>query len=172
MTKLLAFFRGIPTLAYALLAVAVLIGMGVGLHVKAVHNAISAAEKRGEDRAYARVEAKALALAAKAQALATDLRNRNNETNRRIAADADALRLRGPGRASCPGYPAPAASGHNAPGRPGDAAVDRLPDQERLDLIALPFSGTVAFAEQCDLNRAEVLTWREYSAKLLKAWPK
>lgn len=99
----------------------------------------------------------------RARAINADQRKQNDEDNRRIADAADDVRLRGPGRAVCPGAaPAPRpASGHVAPGGTGDAAVAEVPAAERVDLIALPFPDTVAFAQQCDANRAEVLRWRE-----------
>lgn len=115
-------------------------------------------KRRGADEAKAQAEA-----TARAQAINTKLRKANDEENRHIVADADDLRLRGPGRARVAAPPS-APSGHVAPGGVADAPVDQVPDGERVDLIAMPFASAVAFAEQCDANRAEVLKWRESDA--------
>ena len=123
----------------------------------------------------ARLEAKAKAIKAKADAasakITEKLRTKHDETVTVIYRDADALRLRGPGKAACPGYPGVSSgpSGSNAAsGRP-DVAGDRLPVEDR---IALPFAWTVDNAERCDLNRAEVLTWREWHRQQSEAWAK
>jgi len=164
--KLAGFFSRAPSWFWIGVAFAVLL-LGFQLwHSSRVNAVIAAAEKRGADAAYARVTAKAIALERKAAALAETLRSRNNETNRLIAADADDLRLRGPGKAACPVAAPAAPGGHQPPGGAADAAVAPLPDRERVDLIALPFAGAIAFAEQCDLNRAEVLTWRQFQSEL------
>jgi hypothetical protein len=101
------------------------------------------------------------------------MRDWNNAENRRIASSADTVRVLGPGKAICPGGPviAAGAGGPQSARGPGDASVAQVPSGERVDLIALPFAPTVDFAEQHDLNRAEVLTWREWYRKLLAAWP-
>jgi cell division protein FtsL len=164
------FLPRLPRWLWILLAVVAAGAVGAIWHQHRTHATIAAAEKRGEDRAYAAVEAKALKLAEQARSLAASIRSKTDDTNRRIAGDADAIRLRGPGKAACP-VAAPAATGGRiAPGGDANAPMDRLPDPERVDIIGLPFAGTVAFAEQHDLNRAEVIAWREYSAALQKAW--
>lgn len=169
--------KRIPAWAWIALAVAAIIVGGIIWHQHTAHAAIAAAEKRGEDRAYARVAEQARKLEQRANAasskIASTLRSKNDETNLRIVRDADAQLLRGPGKAayrSCPAAPA-GASGHVAADRPADAAVDQMPDGERPDLIVMPFADAIAFAEQHDLNRAEALSWREGDRKQRAAWP-
>jgi hypothetical protein len=99
--------------------------------------------------------------------IADEIRKRTDEENRRIAADADGLRLSGPGRArAC----APAAPGGRQPasGKP-DAAGPEMPSD---DSAAVPWNWLVQRAETNDLNRAEVLAWRDWYDRLLKQWPK
>jgi hypothetical protein len=40
------------------------------------------------------------------------------------------------------------------------------------DLAAVPWPWLVQRAEQADLNRQEVLTWREWYDRMVKDWPK
>jgi hypothetical protein len=54
----------------------------------------------------------------------------------------------------------PAASGPVAASRPADAPMAKVPYPEWATLAAVPFDDTTAFAEQCDANRAEVISWR------------
>jgi hypothetical protein len=39
-------------------------------------------------------------------------------------------------------------------------------------LVGLPVSSAVGFAEQHDVLRAEVISWREWYRRLREAWPK
>jgi hypothetical protein len=152
----------------------VLFGLGTVLGIVAILGALvfvinSAITKYGNERykagqadAYTATEHKSHELEIKANARAAQLRERNDAENRTIAADGADLRVRGPGKAICTGGvgPAPAASGHVEASRPADAPVAEMPDTERPPVIALPFAGTIAFAEQCDANRAEVIARR------------
>jgi hypothetical protein len=100
--------------------------------------------------------------------IAADIREKNDEENRRIAGTADDLRVSGPGRsrAACP----PAASGgHHPPNGKPDAAGPQMPSD---DLAAVPWQWLVQRSEQADLNRAEVIAWRNWYDRLLKQWPK
>lgn len=139
---------------------------------------IKAAEKRGSDAAYAAIEKQARAIEQRANRItagtSTLLRNLNDEENSRISAGFDALRLSGPGKAVCTGVAGvPAATGQHEPtsGRP-DGAVDRVPYPEWSQLIAMPFPDLLKRAEQCDLNRAEVLTWRDWWTQQNANWKK
>jgi hypothetical protein len=120
------------------------------------------ATQAGQADAYAAVEHKAHEQELKDNARAAQLRERNDADNRNITADADDVRVRGPGKAVCPGSvnPAPAASGPVAASRPADAPMAKVPYPEWATLAAVPFNDTTAFAEQCDANRAEVISWR------------
>lgn len=119
----------------------------------------------------ARVAAKANAIAAQAAALTAKIRSNTDETNRRIAVDANALRVRGPGKAACP-YPAASGSGgHVDSAATADASVDPVPDGQRPALIALPFPATIDFAEAYYRLLAEVKAWRDQHDALDKAQP-
>lgn len=111
-------------------------------------------------------------LDAKNAELAAELRRKHDEAARSIARDADALRLHGPGKAACsgPAFTPARTAGHEQSGGAGDAAVDEVPDGARAALIALPFPGAVAFAEQHDAFRLEALAWREWHRRFYDKW--
>lgn len=168
-----AFLKAVPRWAWIALGAVALLVAGVVWHhgkVRAHDKAVIAAED-------ARLAKQALELKARIDALNSQIssliKDKNDAENRRIAADADALRVSGPGKAVCrsAGLPAPA-SGYVAPGRPGAATVDSVPDTEGQQLIGLPFAPAIDFAEQCDINRSEALSWREWYQKLAASWPK
>jgi hypothetical protein len=102
------------------------------------------------------------------------LKEQNDAQNARIHSAADDLRMRGPGKAACPGNPGFAA----APGRSqqpagtGNAAVAQVRDSGGISLIALPFADTVDFGEEHDRYRTEAMTWREWYKRLTEIWPK
>jgi hypothetical protein len=165
--KLLGFFKGLPRWVYIALAVAALIGAGVFFHGRAVKRTFDNGFKAGvlaNEKSHADAEAK---LASKQAAITAPIRKQNDETNARIAGDADDLRLRGPGkaRASCQPSAAagqPGAAGHELPDAAGSgaAAADGL-----SDFAAVPWGWLVGRAEQADLDRAEVLAWRTWYAR-------
>lgn len=166
------FLKSVPRSIWMLGIITLLAG-GYLWHQHAAQRAIAAAEKRGEDRAYANVERQARELEAKANALnrsiAEQMRKRNDEQARRIAVAADGLRLRGPGAARCTvvaGLPA-APGGRVTPDRPAYAAGSRVPPGDRA---AVPWSWLVERAEQADLNRAEALAWRDWYARFKAEW--
>jgi hypothetical protein len=172
-----AFIKRIPRGVWIALAVVAVIALGAFWHGRAVKHAHDAAYSAGVASEAARIEKKANALAAKATAIAEAVKERNNETNRRIAGDADDLRVRGPGKAACLNPATTAASRHQPSGRPGDAASGQVPVADGLanslpELAAVPWPWLVDRAEQCDLNRAEVLSWRENYQLQLEAWKK
>lgn len=114
-----------------------------------------------------RVDREAREAEARGKQLARQIKDRTDEENRRIAGDADAVRVRGPGKAVCRPAPA-AASGHQEAGRNGDAAGPQVPSDNRA---AVPWGWLTDRAEQADLNRAEVLAWREWYSRLVDSWP-
>lgn len=168
-----AFLGKLPREVWYALALA----LAVWLAFRWYDGQIDAAEKRGAQAENARLTAKALELKRNTDALtrkiADTLRSRNDDQARRIAAAADDLRLRGPGKATCASQPViPAvAGGQQSPARPGGTAVDRMPDAPRLDIIGLPFADTIALAEQHDRCRADLLTYREWEKQVRAAWP-
>jgi hypothetical protein len=153
-----AFLGRVPKAVWIAIAVALVLWLGVRWY----NGQIRDAEKRGADRAYAEVEKKARALEAKANATADKIRSKTDEQARAIAADADTLRVSGPGKArACP-IPAPASRREAADGKP-DAPGPEVPSDDRA---AVPWQWLVQRAEVCDLNRNEVLAWREWHEKL------
>jgi hypothetical protein len=173
-----------PKVWYGLAIVAALVA-SILVHQHYAHKALKAADAAGYARA-AKEDADALVALRKraevaeanAKAIAQDIRNRNDETNRAIAADAASLKLRGPGAASCrrisdPALPAtrgqPVAADHQrADAAPGQVlATDGQPD-----LAAVPWQWLVGRAEQCDLDRAESLSWRDWYARQSAEWAK
>lgn len=159
--------RLVPRKAWLCLAIAAVVGFVAWRALDAHGDAI----QRVKDEAYASGRADQLADQVAAQRIAnkaaaainTDIRKKSDEEIRRIDRDADALLVRGPGKAACP-RPAAAsgpAGGHGPANRPADAPVDQVPDPERVDLIAVPFADAISFAEQHDKLRSEALSWRE-----------
>lgn len=163
------FLKGVNWWVWGALLAALVVWLVIGWHGRVVKRAISAAETRGETRAYAAVEKKARELERKANELTGKIRSRFNEETHAIARRADAILVRGPGRAACP-VAAPAASG----ARPADpapgAGLGRVSYPEGIELIALPFPGAVSLAENHDQCWAEVKAWRSQNEELWKAW--
>jgi len=103
--------------------------------------------------------------------ISKQLRDRTDEENRRIAGDANALRLRGPGKAVCPGVPT-APGGHKQAAPSSDAPVAQLPNTRGAELIALPFDDTIGFGKSYDELLNENKAWRDWHDQVLKVWPK
>lgn len=165
----------IPRAAWIALAVIAILTLGTCAHKRSV-------KKFGEERfaagvahEQARLEAKAKAIKAKADAASakiTDkLKAKHDEKVIVINRAADDLRVSGPGKASCPGNPGMAgSSGRSEPASgQGSSARPAMPEQ---DWAAVPWGWLVESAEKCDLNRAEVLTWREWYRQQSEAWAK
>jgi hypothetical protein len=103
--------------------------------------------------------------------ISKQLKDKNNEDNRRIAGDANSLRVSGPGKAVC--RPAPAApSGHIAVTAKPDAAGPALPPADGADLSAVPWPWLVQRSEEHDQLLAEVEAWRTWHEQVLSVWPK
>lgn len=174
LTPVGAFFKSVPRWVWIALAVAALVGLGAWRHSAAVSDLRETSFKAGEAAANDRHAKKATEWLGRINGIARTIRSQTDETNRHIAADYDALRVRGPGRAACP-YTDPAsfgASGHVEGRGAADAPVAGMPNSERPALIALPFAELIGFAERCDLNRAEALSWREDKRLQQEAWEK
>jgi len=173
-----AFLGRVPKQVWLALAVVALIVSGVIWHGHRVHSAINAAEKRGADAEAKRIEVKALALKAKIDALTKSIadieRKANSEKISSSNARADALLVRGAGKASCPrnAFAASPASGPQPPARSGNDPLAGLPDAGGTELIALPFPGAVGAGKVCDANLIDNQSWRSWYAKLVEAWPK
>jgi hypothetical protein len=155
------------------------------VHQHVAHKRLKAADAAGYARAKAEDAAamkKAHDEAAAARArqeqvgatITNEVRTRHDQEDRNIAVRARDVGLRGAGAARCgpldySDLSAGAGRSQQA-GRSGDVAVGQLPPGEGVELIGLPVPGTVAFAEQHDTLRNEVLTWREWYDRQFKAW--
>ena len=103
--------------------------------------------------------------------ISQQLKDKNDEDNRRIAGDANSLRVRGPGKSLCrPASPAPGGPVAPAPktGTPGPA----LPTGDGEDLSAVPWNWLVQRAEEHDQLLAEVQAWRTWHDQVVRVWPK
>jgi hypothetical protein len=168
-------FKLIPTWAYVAFGIALAAFLGVLYHQHRIHQhdaALVKATIAAEDQ---RIAAKALAIKKAADTLNTNIstliRSKNDETNRAIIADAGDLRVSGPGKAACLGrasLPAPASRSVPASGD-GNAAGPQVPSG---DSAAVPWGWLTDRAEEHDLNRAEVLSWREWYQRMIASWPK
>jgi hypothetical protein len=153
------------------IAVALLIAGGFVWHGHAVHKAIAAAEQRGEAREAERVRVRVEQITRKQNEITAKIRSENDETNRHIAADADDLRLRGPGKAVCP-YPPAAAPVRSGPSAgPADAAVAPVLNPGGPVLVAVSFNDLILFAEQHDKLLAAVRATVEQHERLVAAQP-
>lgn len=170
-----SFLGRIPRAAWIALAVVAILLLGTCVHQKKV-------KKFGQERyaagvAYeqARLAKKAAELKAKVDALTgkitTQLKAKHDEKVIVINRAADDLRVRGPGKAACPGHSSVprGSSGSVSAGGGGNPATGQVPGGDRA---AVPFGWLVDSAERCDLNRQEVLTWREWYKQQSEAWKK
>jgi hypothetical protein len=162
-TVIRAFFGQLPGWLWIVMAAGLLAAGAYRAHEAAKDALYAKGYRQGVmDNEASHIAANA-AEVARENGINTKIRKRNDEENRRIAADADALRLRGPGKAACssPGIPHGRAGGQLEGRGEAPAPVAEVPDPQRIDLIALPFASTVTAFQQCDANRAEVLSRRE-----------
>lgn len=172
-SRALGFLKRVPRWVWIALAAVALLSVATCTHQRKVKAFGKERYAAGVAYEQARIEKKAKQLAAKAEAMSAKLRSLNNETNRRIAGDADALRVRGAGKAACLNPATPGAGRRIAPsGNRNDPGLEVSPGDGQPMLAAVPWSWLVDRAELCDLNRAEVLTWREWHKQLEEAWKK
>lgn len=171
-----AFLASVPRWLWIALAVVLAIGGLAWWHFDAVGDAREEGHRAGVAEERARATAQAIEWKGRIDGLtvrfAAKLRKSNDEKLAANARAADDLRLRGPGRAACPGVAggASAAGGPVSADRPGDAAMAEVPERIGIDLIALPFAPTVDFGEQHDAFRIEAMSWREWYARLVAEW--
>lgn len=170
---MMAFFgalRLVPRWIWILLAVAVAFRLAVGWHAGKIEALEKAAYERGADdqrRASLLLQRERAKLDAK---IADELRSKNHEENRRIAAAADRLRLRGAGKAGANSACLPGgAGGHGQAGRNANAAGSGVSAEQ---WAAVPWPWLVNRGEGHDALRAEVLAWREWHRRLVAEWAK
>jgi hypothetical protein len=170
--------RSIPRPVWIALAVLLALGALIWWHKDKVSDARKEGYAAGVKYEGDRIAKRAAEIKAKADALTgkitEQLRTQSDEKVRVIYRDAGAVLMRGPAKAACSGNPGISSgpSGSNPPTGGGSAAVDQVPTGERVELIGLPFAGTVALAQQCDMNRAEAQSWREWHRQQSEAWKK
>lgn len=177
----------IPRQVWIVLAALVVLALGWHLHASAVRDARAeglAEGKQTADRQWSAAIEMQRADAARwrkdyettATALTAEIGARHAQELRIIAARADDLRLRGPGRAaaSCErsgdpaGLPATPGGLDAAPGAIAGGVAGMPPDGGPF--ATLPWPELVAQAEQADENRAEVKAWRDWYAAQKAKW--
>lgn len=169
------FLKAMPWQVWAVVALIVVYGVGSCVHEKKADAALAAADKAGYDRANARIRAKALRIEREVRRIDASItpliRNQVDAENRVTAERADALLLRGPGRAACAlRTPLPdSAGGHDPAGGGAGAAAAGVPEPDR---IAVPFDYAVKDEKVDDANRTEVLAWRRWHKSWTEAWAK
>jgi hypothetical protein len=173
-----AFLKSIPRPVWIALAVLVALGVLILWHKDKVSDARKEGYAAGVKYEGDRIAKRAAEIKAKADkltsAITNKLKEQNDEKVRIIYRDAGTVLMRGPAKAACSGDPGISRSsgGSSPPAGQGSSAVDQVPTGERVDLIGLPFPGTVALAQQCDMNRAEAASWREWHRQQSEAWKK
>jgi hypothetical protein len=151
-----------PRVWLALAGILLAVGLVV-LHERHAKAEIAAAEKRGAAAEGARIAAQVNRLTDRINGVAQKLREKGREDDRRIAADADDLRVRGPGHAACSAVvSAPRAPGGAAAAGEAGAAVAPVPDGGGAELIALPFAGAVQLVEDHDQCLADRSRWERW----------
>lgn len=162
------FLKMIPRWAWIALAGAVLVLLAVWWHAGKKDAFGDARYQAGYSARDAEITKLQREREAADRKLAEEIRRRVNAENARIAADANALRLRGPGRATCPNppRPGPGAGGHDAAAAGADAARPALPAGE---WAAVPWNWLVRRAEEFDRLLTEAKAWREQKAAEIAA---
>lgn len=159
-----AVLKHVPWQIWAAIGLAFVIWRGIDWHEDAVSAARKQGDKAGFDRAVTIIEIKARALAAKADAIAAKARRISDEKARTVSVAADDLRVSGPGAARCASPPRAASPRRpDTPGRAADAPAAQVPTDDRA---AVPWQWLVGEAEVCDLNRNEVVAWRDWHTAL------
>ena len=169
----------IPPKVWFGIAAAIALGLAFWLHQSHASQEIADARAAGKAEGIAEMRAEVAKIHADAvrwrdnyqitaDQLSTAKRRLFDDEIRSTAALADALRLRGPGKAAAPACgrsgdsagPSANTSGHEPAGGPVDAPVAPMSPDEPL--AVLPWSGVTRFGEYHDEDRTEVLTWRSW----------
>lgn len=148
-----------------------------GRQLKAADHAGYQRAKDEDAKAAAAAKARAVTVTINGARIAQETRTTNDKENLSIHAAAGSLSVRGPGASRCRpvGDPAlPAARGGNgtAPSL-ADASASAMPVPDgESDLSAVPWTWLVARAEESDLDRAEVIAWRDWYKRESAEWDK
>jgi hypothetical protein len=156
----------------------------IALHQHYANAALKAADQAGYERrasedAAALIELRNRAHTAETngKAISQDERSKNDAQVADIHRTADAIRLRGPGAASSgrvdhPALPAASGEPQPAPGASG-AAADPVPAADGPDPLAVvSWRWLVGTGEQCDIERAENVSWRGWYVRQSAEWAK
>lgn len=162
------FLKAIPRPVWIALAVLTLLALGSCVHKRSVEKFGNERFAAGVKAEKARAEKARKEAEAKGNAISKKVRDKTDEKARDISKRADAERVSGPGLARCATPPA-APSGPKPASGNGD---DPGPGVSEADSAAVPWPWLVDRAEQADLNRNEVLAWREWHRRLTEEWSK
>ena len=127
----------------------------------------------GEVANEAKIAKQAVDLKTRIDALTSSItktvRDMHDAEDRRIASDADAIRLRGPGKATCP-----SSAGASSAAVRHDAATgaDAGPQVSSGDWAAVPWNWLVQVVEEHDQLLNKVKAAEEQHTQLEQAWPK
>jgi len=176
--------KKLPPWLWEIIAVVLLLGsIWLGAHVWLVRhdNGVRAEQKASDQKVF---DAQLSGLTKKAG----DLANKANTLNRQIAANirsktdegidangrtAGAMLLHGPGRAAACSFgarPAATTSGLVPATPQTGVALDSVPYQEWVDLIAMPFAGTIIGGREHDDLLVEVKGWHTWYATFTAQW--
>lgn len=167
----------VPWQVWAVLALMVVFGVGSCVHKQKVealkterYNSGFADGQKSRD---AEITALQRQLATRVTPIIAEVREKHSAETRAIDRRAADLGLRGTGKATCTSVAGVSSSaGEPEPGTgEADAAVVGVPDRERR-YFALPATDTLAFAAQCDKNRATALAWSEWYNRISAEWAK
>lgn len=140
------------------LATLLAIGLIIWRIVVWYDNQIDASFQRGADAAYAKVDKRATELAGQLTASALKLKDQANEEHLATAVAATDLRVRGPGRASCPAPVDAGASGHEqALTAEADAGLAVSPEE----WARVPWNWLVTVVQEHDDLLTEAGAWRK-----------
>jgi nitrogen fixation/metabolism regulation signal transduction histidine kinase len=120
-------------------------------------NQLDAAFNRGSEAAYAKVDKRATQLANQLTAAAVKLKDQANEEHLAIAVAATDLRVRGPGRASCPAPVVASTSEHQSTASDGAFAGPEVPAG---NWARVPWDWLVTVVQEHDDLLNEDTAWR------------
>lgn len=169
MIATIAGFLGIREL-FVKLGIGLMTLLAIGLAIWRImvwyDNQLDAAFAAGEKSAYASVEHRVVEISAELTASAEQLRSKANAETRDVVVAATDLRVRGPGRASCPAVIDASSSGPESAVAGTSNPVGGVHPAGGPDLAAVPWDDFVTLLEQHDKLLVEVVSWRQdYQAK-------
>jgi hypothetical protein len=163
----------IPWQFWALLALVVALWLGIRWHA----HEIEQTWQSGYDAGYAKAQEEQRQLAAAVDKRSTQIsnseRSKNDEAVRNIHDSADAISMRGPGKAgaNCPSLAAAPSGPEPATEQPSPATASLPPEDREDPLATVSWRWLVGTGKQCDLERAENVSWRNWYQAQAKSWP-